>query len=106
MNKKFKEFKEQKKKKRIYTLTQEQLDNMKKDFVEEACQKAQEEILVLFLSIPVKIAKEHYRFSRKKLENFCNFIIEEYESLNLNEVNLEECKELLYEECGMRFELN
>ena len=106
MNKKFKEYKEQKRKQRTYTFTQAQIDQMKKELVEKAMKQAQEEILLLFLAIPVKILKEHYSFSKKKLGNFCEFVSDYYESLELGKYDLEECKELLWEECGMKFVIN
>ena len=101
MNKNFKYFKEQKKKKVIYNLTQEQIEQIKKN----ASEKAVEQSLTLLLALPVKVLKEHYGFSRKKLENFCEFISEEYDQIQLDELTIEECKELLFDKVGVRFEM-
>ena len=101
MNKSFKYFKEQKKKKVVYNLTQEQIEQIKRS----ASEKAVEQSLTLLLALPVKVLKEHYGFSQKKLENFCEFISEEYDQVQLDRLTLDQCKDLLYEKVGVRFEM-
>ena len=102
MNKKFKEYKEKSRQQRTYVLTQSQIDKLKMD----ATEKALEDSLTLLLVLPVKVLKEHYGFSRKKLENFCSFISDEYEKVPLDKMGLEECKRYMYDTVGVRFEMN
>lgn len=102
MNKKFKDYKEKSRKQRTYVLTQEQIDRIKMD----ATEKAIEDSLTLLLVLPVKVLKEHYGFSRKKLENFCSFISDEYEKVPLDKMGLAECKQYMYDTVGVRFEMH
>lgn len=102
MNKKFKEYKEKSRQQRTYVLTQSQIDRLKMD----ATEKALEDSLTLLLVLPVKVLKEHYGFSRKKLENFCSFISDEYEKVPLDKMGLAECKQYMYDTVGVRFEMN
>lgn len=102
MNKKFKEYMTNKKKQAVYTLTKAQIDDIKIRATKQAVEKSMSLLLVL----PVKILKEHYGFSRKKLENFCSFISDEYEKIPLETMNLEECGDFLYNEVGVKFVIN
>ena len=102
MNKKFKEYKEKSRQQRTYVLTQSQIDRLKMD----ATEKALEDSLTLLLVLPVKVLKEHYGFSIKKLENFCSFISDEYEKVPLDKMGLAECKQYMYDTVGVRFEMN
>lgn len=86
----------------VYNLTQEQIDKLKMD----ATEKALEDSLTLLLVLPVKVLKEHYGFSRKKLENFCSFISDEYDVLPIDRMGLAECKQYMYDTVGVRFEMN
>lgn len=85
-----------------YKSKKEQIDRLKMD----ATEKALEDSLTLLLVLPVKVLKEHYGFSRKKLENFCSFISDEYEKVPLDKMGLEECKRYMYDTVGVRFEMN
>ena len=102
MNKKFKDYKEKSRQQRTYVLTQSQIDKIKMDVTA----KALEDSLTLLLVLPVKVLKEHYGFSRKKLENFCSFISDEYEKVPLDKMGLAECKQYMYDTVGVRFEMN
>lgn len=102
MNKKFKDYKEKSRQQRTYVLTQSQIDKIKMD----ATEKALEDSLTLLLVLPVKVLKEHYGFSRKKLENFCSFISDEYEKVPLDKMGLAKCKQYMYDTVGVRFEMN
>lgn len=72
----------------------------------DATAKALEDSLTLLLVLPVKVLKEHYGFSRKKLENFCSFISDEYDVLPIDRMGLAECKQYMYDTVGVRFEMN
>lgn len=85
----------------IYTLKKSELDKIKLQATEQAIEQS----LTLLLALPVKVLKEHYGFSRKKLENFCAFISDEYDKLELSKQGLEECRQMLYEQAGVRFEM-
>lgn len=85
----------------IYTLTKSDIDKIKLQATEQAIEQS----LTLLLAMPVKVLKEHYGFSRKKLENFCAFISDEYDSLELSKKSLDECRQMLYEQAGVRFEM-
>lgn len=102
MNKKFKDYKEKSRQQRTYVLTQSQIDKLKMD----ATEKALEDSLTLLLVLPIKVLKEHYGFSRKKFENFCSFISDEYEKVPLDKMGLAECKQYMYDTVGVRFEMN
>ena len=91
----------------VYNLTQEQIDKLKMDATEKALEDSLTLLLVLPVKVlPVKVLKEHYGFSRKKLENFCSFISDEYEKVPLDKMGLAECKQYMYDTVGVRFEMN
>ena len=102
MNRQLRRMNGVKTKQAVYSLTQEQIDKLKMD----ATEKALEDSLTLVLVLPVKVLKEHYGFSRKKLENFCSFISDEYEKVPLDKMGLAECKQYMYDTVGVRFEMN
>lgn len=101
MNRQMRRMKGVKTKQAVYSLTQEQIARLKMD----ATVKALEDSLTLLLVLPVKVLKEHYGFSRKKLENFCSFISDEYEKVPLDKMGLAECKQYMYDTVGVRFEM-
>ena len=77
------------------------IDGIKKQATAEAIDVA----MTLLFGIPVKVLHDKYGWGMKKrLPEFAEAIIEVYQEFVDGELTLEELSELVYEQCGIRFE--
>lgn len=61
-------------------------------------------VLTMLLGIPCKIMKEKHGWgNRKRLPEFAEAILEEYEKLDLKTNSIEEMQEIIYEQTGICF---
>lgn len=87
---------------KIYTLTEKQLAQIKKECTDTAVDYA----FMYLVGMSVKILHEQFGFGmRKRLPKFAEEIIDEYERYLEGDTSPEEYKELIYEQCGVKFEL-
>lgn len=63
--------------------------------------------MILLLGIPVKVMKEKYGWGMKKrLPEFCEAMIDVYTDFQNGDMTLEEFADLIYQECGVKFQKN
>lgn len=90
---------EERKLKASYTLTKEQIDNLKKEATEEAANVA----FSLLLTIPCEVLMDHYwpKTYQKKIPEFVDYILEYYRQWQDGEVTIEELQKDLYKWTGI-----
>lgn len=102
------------KKQAVYNLTQEQLDSAVREGVERELKGAMRQVtddaihtaLVLFLTLPMGVLKEHYwkKSYAKRLPKFADRVLEAYKQFEAGELDIEKLKEDLWEYGGIKFE--
>lgn len=85
---------------KTYVLTQDQIDKMKRDAVNEATRKA----FAMFLSIPVMVLHDKFGFGKQRLTRFMDYVLVWYESVQAGETPLRELLTVAERECGIRVE--
>lgn len=93
---------EAKKKKAVYNLTEEQIQQIRQEGFNEAIDTA----FILMLGLPVMVLYDKFSIIRKKekrLENFTEAILELYEAYNEDYLTLEDIKQVLKDEAGYEF---
>lgn len=87
---------------KVYTLTQAQIDAMKKAAVDEAVSTG----FILMLSIPITVLHDKYwvKTASKKLPKFVDQCLDLYDSYNKGYVTLEDLQDILWEEGGIKLE--
>lgn len=87
---------------KTYTLTQAQIDVMKK----EAVDKAVDTGFILMLAIPVMVLHDKYwaKTAKKRLPEFIDRCLDLYDSYNKGYVELKDLTDTLWEEGGIRLE--
>ena len=85
---------------KTYVLTQDQIDKMKRDAVDEATRKA----FSMFLSIPVMVLHDKFGFGKQRLTRFMDYVLVWYESIQAGETPLRELLTVAERECGIRVE--
>lgn len=78
----------------VYMYTQEQVDQLKKDAVDEAFK--------MLLSIPVMVLHDHFGFGQIRLDRFMNYALHWVESVQSGETKLTDLMKLAEEESGVR----
>lgn len=97
--------KEKNRKNRVYTLTQAQIDAMKRD----ATQKAIDVSFILMLGLPVMVVHDHMpELWRKEIdgvgreERFADMILDLYDSFQQDYITLDDVLKVLNDECGLK----
>ena len=85
---------------KTYVLTQDQIDKMKKDAVNEATRKA----FLMFLSIPIMVLYDKFGFRKTRLTRVMDYALVWYESVRDDETSLRELMKVAERECGIRVE--
>ena len=103
-----------KEKSSTYNLTREQLNNMVHESVEdelvrmkqEAMDEAINTAMILFLTLPLKVLKDHYwkKSYTKRLPEFINYVLEYYEQWQKGEFDMDALRNELWEYGGVRLE--
>lgn len=83
---------------RTYVLTEDQIQQIKRDAVSEATRKA----FLMFLSIPVMVLHDKFGFGKMRLSQFMNYALVWYESVQDNETRLTEIVKIAEDECGIK----
>lgn len=82
---------------KTYVLTEDQINKMKMDAVNEATHKA----FLMFLSIPVMILHDKFGFGKQRLSKFMDYALIWYESVQNGETHLLELVKVARDECGI-----
>lgn len=86
---------------RTYTLTEHQLEEIKRDCTHKAVDYA----FLYLVGMSVKVLHDEFGFrSRKRLPKYAEALINEYERYLEGEATPEEYRDLIYEQCGVRFD--
>lgn len=93
---------EKSKAQKVYTLTQAQIDAMKRAAIDEAVSTG----FTLMLAIPITVLHDKYwvKTASKRLPEFVDRCLELYESYTKGCVELEELRDTLWNEGGIKLE--
>lgn len=87
----------------VLNIKQSDITKMKEDATEIAIDTA----MILLLALPVKVMHDKYGWRMKKrLPELAEALLDEYQSFCDGEMTLEEYKDFVYENCGIKFEKN
>lgn len=89
--------KQQQQKPKTYMLTEDQINKMKMDAVNEAVHRA----FLMFLSIPVMVLHDKFGFGKRRLGKLMHYCLVWYEAVQNNEVKLTELIGIAEKECGI-----
>ena len=84
-------------KKKTYVLTEEQIEEMKRDAVQTATRRA----FLMFMSIPVMILRDKFGFGKPELSTVMDYALVWYEAVQENEVKMLELVKIAKDECGI-----
>lgn len=100
----FHRLKQEKKKKKTYTLTQEQIDNIKKECTEKAVNQA----MVLLLTLPLEVLMDHYWQENyaEMVPEFTDLVLEYYSKWENGELEMGKLLDDLWEFGGVKLVLN
>ena len=87
-------------KKRVYTLTEDDIARIKRDATNEAASKA----FVLMLGIPAMALRDYFGYGSVRLERFTEGAFDFYDSFQKGDITLQDCLDCLKEECGISIE--
>lgn len=82
---------------KTYVLTEEQIEEMKRDAVHTATRRA----FLMFMSIPVMILHDKFGFGKQRLGKFMDYALIWYESVQNDETHLLELVKIAKDECGI-----
>lgn len=85
---------------KTYVLTQDQIDTMKRDAVNEATARA----FQMFLSIPVMVLYDKFGFRKTRLTRFMDYVLIWYGSVQQGETSLRELLSVAERECGIKLD--
>lgn len=83
---------------KTYVLTEDQIEKIKRDAINEASRKA----FIMFLSIPVMVLKDKFGFGKTRLTRFMDYALLWFESVHNNETQLRELVKIAEDECGIQ----
>lgn len=81
-----------------YTLRNEDVTRIKQDAAQEAVDKA----FVLMLGLPMIVLRDKYGWGKKRLSDFMNHVLEQYDSFNKNFISLDDLWNTIEKETGVK----
>lgn len=85
----------------VISIKTSELQQIKNEVRKEAVDTA----MILLLGIPVKVLHDKYKWgTKKRLPKFGEAVLEVYEDFSKGNLSLEDFSELIYRECGIRFQ--
>lgn len=81
-----------------YTLRNEDVTRIKQDAAQEAIDKA----FVLMLSLPMIVLHDKYGWGKKRLSDFIDHVLEQYDSFNKNFITLDDLWNTIEKETGVK----
>lgn len=82
---------------KTYVLTEDQIEKIKYDAVEEATRKA----FLMFMSIPVMVLHDKFGFGKQRSNKFMDYVLIWYEAILHDEVRMMELVRVAEDECGI-----
>lgn len=95
---------EKKKQTKVYTLTQGQINDMKRDIINEAQRRAVDQAFIIMLAIPLEvlITEEYWKKSaKKKIPKFIEDVLHIYKAYSVGDLTIEELADDLKEFGGV-----
>lgn len=98
---------EKQKKKKVYTLTQEQIDEIKDQAVQEAIKgvlkQTIDEVFILLLAIPMEVLITNYwmKSAKKRIPKFIDDVLYLYKAFENDEITIQELEDDLKEFAGI-----
>lgn len=87
---------------RVYTLTEKQLADLKKQCTDTAVDYA----FMYLVGMSIRVLHEQFGFGRqKRLPRFADALIDEYERYLSGDMTPDQYRDLIYQNCGVKFEL-
>lgn len=81
-----------------YTLRNEDVTRIKQDAAQEAIDKE----FVLMLGLPMIVLRDKYGWGKKRLSDFMNHVLEQYDSFNKNFIALDDLWNTIEKETGVK----
>ena len=92
--------KKENKKEPVYNISQQNLNEIKQNERETATETA----MILLMSLPIKVLKEHYGWGNKKrLPKFAELLCDAYQDFDNSDRSLEDEVEFIYQQTGIKF---
>ena len=85
------------KKEKVYTLTQAQIDQMKKEVSMEATKKA----FIMMMGFPLLTLRDKFGFGKERLNRFMDKMMDLYEAYEMDYVDLADIDRTIMEETGV-----
>lgn len=97
--------KEKKKKTPTYVMTYEQIEAMKRKAFEDGFKSAIDRASKWSMFAPMMVLRDFFGFGGQRLKKFYLALIDMYDSIDKNYLNLEDISETLKEEAGIDIEV-
>ena len=85
------------KKEKVYTLTQAQIDQMKKEVSMEATKKA----FIMMMGFPLLTLRDKFGFGKERLNRFMEKMLDLYEAYEMDYVDLDDLNDTIMKETGV-----
>lgn len=85
------------KKEKVYTLTQAQIDQMKKEVSMEATKKA----FLMMMGFPLLTLRDKFGFGKERLNRFMEKMLDLYEAYEMDYVDLDDLNDTIMKETGV-----
>ena len=85
------------KKEKVYTLTQAQIDQMKKEVSMEATKKA----FIMMMGFPLLTLRDKFGFGKERLNRFMDKMLDLYEAYEMDYVDLDDLNDTIMKETGV-----
>lgn len=90
------------KKEKQYNLKMSDIEQLRNKMRDEAVVQASNTAFILLLSLPLIVLRDKYGFGRKRLEDFQEFLLAQYECFSAGMITLDELKGIILAETGMQ----
>lgn len=100
-----KKTKEKKKKTPTYVMTYEQIEAIKKKAFEDGVKSAIDRVSKWSMYAPMMVLRDFFGFGGQRLKKFYQALIDMYDSIDKNYLDLEDISETLKEEAGIDLEV-
>lgn len=83
-----------------YNMNVDQINELKRQTIDESVDK----LILLMLGLPTLVLKDKWGFGNKRLEKFTDEVLKMYDAYCTGHISLEEIKEVLWIEAGIKLE--
>lgn len=94
--------KEAVKKEKQFNLRMSDIEQLRNKMRDEAVVQASNTAFILLLSLPLIVLRDKYGFGKKRLEDFQEELLKQYECFSEGRITLDELKQVITDETGMQ----